>query len=191
MPVGGKGIAEREVVETITPGTVVEEDYLEKDKNNYLFAAGIYRDKLSIAYTDLSTGEFFASAFNADEAVQILRRELLRLSPGEMLIQQSLLEDSNDIARLINEQNNLLVNRYPDWAFDIDNSAGLLKKQFELHSLKGFGIEDDDPAVFSCGIILEYISDTSKSLLPHIRRLKIINDNDFLLLDESSLKILK
>ena len=191
MPVGGKGIAEREVIETITPGTVVEEDYLEKDKNNYLFAAGIYRDKLSIAYTDLSTGEFFASAFNADEAVQILRRELLRLSPGEMLIQQSLLEDSNDIARLINEQNNLLVNRYPDWAFDIDNSAGLLKKQFELHSLKGFGIEDDDPAVFSCGIILEYISDTSKSLLPHIRRLKIINDNDFLLLDESSLKNLE
>ena len=191
MPVGGKGIAEREVVEIITPGTVVEEDFLDKERNNYLLSAGIYREHLSIAYTDLSTGEFFASAFSADDAVSILRRELLRLNPGELLIQQSLLEDSNDVARLINEHTNLLVNRYPDWAFDIENSANLLKKQFNLHSLKGFGINDDDPAVFACGIILEYIADTSKSLLPHVRRLKIISDRDFLLLDESSLKNLE
>ncbi len=191
MPENGKGIAEREVVEIITPGTVVDEDFLEKDKNNYLLAAGVIRNKLSISYTDLSTGEFFTSSFDAERTVDILKRELLRLSPGELLIQQSLLEDNNDVARLLDEHNNLLVNRYPDWAFDITNSSELLKKQFKLHSLKGFGISDDDPAVFSCGIILEYIADTSKSLLPHIRKLNILNDRDFLLLDESSLRNLE
>ena len=191
MPAGGKGIAEREVVEIITPGTVVEEDFLEKDRNNYLFAAGVYRGNLSIAYTDLSTGDFFASTFEAGNSVEILKRELLRLSPGEILIQQSLLEDNDDAARLLNEQNSLLVNTYPDWAFDIDNSAGLLKKQFGVNSLKGYGIDDDDPAVFACGVVLEYLSDTSKSLLPHIRNLKIVRDEDFLLLDESSLKNLE
>ena len=191
MPVGGKGIAEREVVEIITPGTVVDEDFLEKDKNNYLLAAGKYKNSLSIAYTDLSTGEFFASSFNDKDLLDVLKRELLRLSPGEVLIQQSLLEDSDSVARLLDEQSNLLVNRYPDWAFDIENSSNLLKQQFKLHSLKGFGIEDDDPAVYSCGIILEYVSDTSKSLLPHIRKLKIIKDEDFLLLDESSLRNLE
>ena len=191
MPPGGKGIAERKVVEIITPGTVVDEDFLEKDSNNYLFAAGVYRDKLSIAYADLSTGEFFASSFDAAQAVEILKRELLRLAPGEILIQQSLLEDNDNIARLLDEQTNLLVNRYPDWAFDIENSADLLKKQFSLMSLKGLGINDDDPAIFACGIILEYIADTSKSLLPHVRRLRIIKDDDFLLLDESSLKNLE
>ena len=191
MPADGRGIADREVVEIITPGTVVDEDFLDKDKNNYLLAAGKYRNSLSIAYTDLSTGEFFASSFNADHTVEILRRELLRLSPGEVLIQQSLLEDNDSAARLLDERNNLLVNRYPDWAFDIENSAELLKKQFNLHSLKGFGISDDDPAVFSCGVVLEYLADTSKSLLPHIRRLKIIRDEDFLMLDESSLRNLE
>ena len=85
----------------------------------------------------------------------------------------------------------LLVNRYPDWAFDIENSSDLLKKQLGVHSLKGFGISDDDPAIFSCGIILEYITDTSKSLLPHIRRIRIIRDDEFLLLDESSLRNLE
>ena len=103
MPVGGKGIAEREVVEIITPGTVVEEDFLDKDRNNYLFAAGIYRKNLSIAYTDLSTGDFFASSFDAARTAEVLKRELLRLSPGEILIQQSLLEDNNEVARLIDE----------------------------------------------------------------------------------------
>ncbi|MDC7225901.1 MAG: DNA mismatch repair protein MutS [Spirochaetales bacterium] len=191
MPEGGKGIAEREVVEIITPGTVVDEDFLDKDRNNYLFAAGICRDSLSIAYTDLSTGEFFASAFDASKAADILKRELRRLSPGELLIQQSLLEENDEVARILDERTELLVNRYPDWAFDIENSSMLLKKQFNLMTLKGFGINDYDPAVFSCGIILEYIADTSKSLLPHIRRLRIIRDEDFLLLDESSLKNLE
>ncbi len=191
MPVGGKGIAEREVVEIITPGTVVEEDFLDKDRNNYLFAAGIYRKNLSIAYTDLSTGDFFASSFDAARTAEVLKRELLRLSPGEILIQQSLLEDNNEVARLIDEHRNLLVNRYPDWAFDIENSAEILKKQFGVNSLKGFGAADDDPALFSCGIILEYVGETSKSLLPHIRKLKILKDADFLLLDESSLRNLE
>ncbi|MDC7125748.1 MAG: DNA mismatch repair protein MutS, partial [Spirochaetales bacterium] len=65
LPEKGKGIAEREVTEIITPGTVVDEDFLEKDTNNYLMSAGIYKDKLSIAYTDLSTGDFYASAFDS------------------------------------------------------------------------------------------------------------------------------
>ena len=103
MPEGGKGIAEREVVEIITPGTVVDEDFLEKDSNNYLLAAGVHKNSLSIAYTDLSTGEFFASSFSADNKVEILKRELRRLLPGELLIQQSLLEEDDNIARLIDE----------------------------------------------------------------------------------------
>lgn len=191
LPENGKGIAERGVVEVITPGTVVDEDFLEKNKNNYLFAAGIYKKHLSIAYTDLSTGEFFASKFPASQCTEIMKRELLRLSPGEVLIQQSLLEDNDAVARLFSEQNHLPVNRFPDWNFDIENSSRLLCDQFKLHSLKGFGIDDDDPAVFSCGIILEYLADTAKSLLPHIRNLRIINDSDFLSLDESSLRNLE
>ena len=191
MPEGGKGIAEREVVQIITPGTVIDEDFLEKDKNNYLFSAGVFRDKLSISYIDLSTGDFFASVFDSKNANSILRREILRLSPCEILIQQSLLEENEDVAKLLDENRKLLVNRYPDWNFDIENSSDLLKKQFKLHSLKGYGIEDDDPVLFSCGIIIEYLSDTAKTLLPHIRGLKIISDNDFLMLDESSLRNLE
>jgi len=191
MPENGKGIAEREVVEVITPGTVVDEDFLEKDKNNYLLAAGICKKHLSLSYTDLSTGEFFTSSFPAEQAVEIMKRELLRLSPGEVLVQQSMLEDNDALARLFGEQDHLPVNRFPDWNFDIENSVRLLKDQFKLHSLKGFGIEDDDPAVYSCGIILEYLADTAKSLLPHIRNLRIVNDNDYLSLDESSLRNLE
>ena len=191
MPEGGKGIAEREVVEVITPGTVVDEDFLEKDRNNYLLSAGVYRKHLSVCYTDLSTGDFYASKFPAENCVEIMKRELLRLAPGEVLIQQSLLEDNDEVARLFQQQDHLPVSRFPDWNFDIENSASLLLRQFGIHSLKGFGIDDDDPAIFSCGVILAYLADTAKSMLPHIRSLCIIRDSDFLSLDESSLRNLE
>ncbi len=191
MPEGGKGIAEREVVEIITPGTVTEEDFLDSTRNNYLMSAGIYKKHLSISYIDLSTGEFYASSYPAESAYEILKRELLRLAPGELLIQQSIAESNSDISRLLKDRSSLLVNHFPDWSFDLENSYKLLTRQFKVSSLKGFGISDSDPSVYSCGVILEYLSDTSKSLLPHVRTLKLLNDSDFLLLDESSLRNLE
>ena len=62
LPPGGKGLAEREVVEVITPGTATEEDFLEARTNNYLVAVGNTQDLICLAYADLSTGELGLTA---------------------------------------------------------------------------------------------------------------------------------
>ncbi len=191
MPEDGKGIAEREVVEVITPGTVVDEDFLDRTANNYLFAVGRMKDTVSEAYLDLSTGEFRAGTFPWSERRERLRKELARLRPREILVQESILEDDPDLDRMFREREGLTVNRYPDWSFDLRESEEKLARLFDTRNLKAFGIEEGEPAVLSCGVLLSYVEDTSRSLLPHVRSILLHDDRETVGIDESTQKNLE
>ena len=189
MPVGGKGIAKREVVEIITPGTIVDEKFLDSTSNNYLAAFGGDSKGLSFSYIDLSTGEFRTTSFNWEDRSDKLRKEIARISPKEIIIQETLLEDK--VLSQILISGSYLLNRYPEWSFQLDTSVERLKNQFEVNTLKGYGFEDSDISLLTPGVILEYISEKSKSMLPHIRSLQFYTDSDYLNLDESTQKNLE
>ena len=182
----GKGLATREVVEIITPGTVVDEGYLDRGANNYLLAIGRLDDRLSMAWIDLSTAEFRAASCPLREARERVQREFQRLSPREVLLQESLLEGSDWLRDLLTQPEGLLVNRYPDWSFDLEANRRRLEKHLGVASLKGFGLEPDSAPIVAAGVILEYVEDTSKSLLPHVRSLQVDPEAAFVGLDEST-----
>ncbi|MBQ6905138.1 MAG: DNA mismatch repair protein MutS, partial [Spirochaetia bacterium] len=94
----GNKVMERVVTEVISPGTAIVEDYLDKNSNNYLLAIGKTGSYISIAYIDLSTGEFSAAKCTNSEKKDFLRKELFRLAPGEILIQETLYAEDQDIA---------------------------------------------------------------------------------------------
>jgi DNA mismatch repair protein MutS len=191
LPESGKGIADREVVEVITPGTVVDEDFLEQTDNNYLVALARIKETGSLSYIDLSTGEFYCSAFPWENRIEYLKKELLRLSTREILLQESILEDDPSVKRLFDSRENLILNRFPDWSFSLTESRKTLHRLLGVSNLKGFGIGDDNPAILSTGILIEYIEESSKSLLPHIRSVRLYSDSSFLSLDESTLRNLE
>jgi len=184
-PEKGQKVIERDVVEIITPGTTVDEDFLDKGSSNYLSCLASSGSYLSFSYIDLSTGEFFASCFPAGEA-EILRQELERLSIREMLIQESLLEENKQIASAIYDRNGLVLNRWADWLFDPAQARTRLEKQFGVANLKSFGLDENSAEIISAGTLLEYLETTSKSLLPHIRTIKVYSDSEFMGIDESS-----
>jgi DNA mismatch repair protein MutS len=187
MPVGGKGIAEREVVQIITPGTVVDEDYLDKSTNNYLTAIGESAGSVSLSSIDLSTGELRATLFPTEERLEGVRRELQRLGSREILVQESMLESDAAIERLLNDSDRIMINRFPDWDFDVETSAEKLLSQLSVSNLKGFGVnEETEGALLSVGVLLDYVADTQKSLLPHITDISIYRDTDYLGLDETT-----
>lgn len=188
LPKGGKGIAERDVVEIITPGTVIDEDFLDKGSNNYLAALGRSGKELSIAYIDLSTGEFLTTKIGWTEKNEKLKKELMRISPREIIVQESMLDDQID--RILS-QTQAVINRYPDWSYDIDSSRLKLERHFKVASMKGFGFSDNDAELLSAGVIIEYVEDTSKSLLSHIRHLASYREQDFVSLDEATQKNLE
>ena len=84
-PATAKGLVKREVVKIVTPGTLLEDDSLEKSSNNYLMAIYCQGHEVSIAYVDISTGELNASILDLDkvknEVAKILPREVLSNSP--------------------------------------------------------------------------------------------------------------
>jgi DNA mismatch repair protein MutS len=103
-----------------------------------------------------------------------------------MLIQESLLEENEKIASAIYDRNGLVLNRWADWLFDPLQSKERLEKQFGLSNLKSFGLDAQSAQIVSAGALLDYLDTTSKSLLPHIRTLKVYSGSEYLGLDEAS-----
>ncbi len=186
IPVPGKGIADRRVVEVITPGTTVDEDYLEKGSSNYLAALARVKDDLSFAYVEASTGDFRVCSFPADTGRDRLRRELERIQPKEIIVQESLIEERSDVAESVAERSGLVVNRWPDWLFDSARAAARLRSQFETANLKGFGLSDEAPEIVAAGAILSYLDETSKSMLPHVREIRRYAETEYVGLDDST-----
>jgi DNA mismatch repair protein MutS len=182
----GKGVIERKVIEVITPGTIIDEDFLDKGSSNYLAALAATSRFLSFAYIDLSTGDFFATSFPPEGAVERLRLEFERLEIREIVVQESLLEENEAIVRALDERASLVVNRWADWLFDRKRSREWLEKQFGQSALKGFGLSDRSAEVIAAGALLDYLDGTAKSLIPHVRVLNLYGDTEYLGIDEAS-----
>mgnify|MGYP000467188976 CR=1 FL=1 len=190
-PEKGKGIVDREVVEIITPGTVTEEEYLDQDRNNYLVSIGSHSRGIALCYVDLSTGDCAVRDLPFQEQDQILREELSRLEPSEILIQESLLEEREGLSRYLQSRSKVVLNRYPDWSFDGEASYGFLKRFFDLQNLKGFGFQENDPALMACGVLFEYIQENSQHVISHIRGIRRLEDQSYIGLDEATQKNLE
>ncbi|GHV79964.1 DNA mismatch repair protein MutS [Spirochaetia bacterium] len=182
----GKGVIERKVVEVITPGTTVDEDFLDKGSSNYLGALSGTATVVSFAYIDLSTGEFYATSFPQAAAAEKLRGELERLQIRELVAQESLLLELGEIAAAVLDRSTLVVNRWADWLFDLGRSRERLERQFGTASLRGFGLEDNSPEILSAGAVLDYLDNTARSLIPHVRSLSLYGDTEYVGIDESS-----
>ena len=197
---GGRGLVDREVVEVVTPGTTVDEDFLEQGANNYLMGVCLVADRLCVAWLDASTGEFRAwsklgsgshaepgsRAEPGDGALQeTLRSELYRLSPRELLIQQSLYERPG-VADAVGELESLFVERQPDWCFDAAAAADALKRRFGVASLKGFGFEDDAPELAAAGALMTYLDESARVASPHISGIYRYDDEACLAVDAAS-----
>jgi len=182
-----KGIIDRDVVEIVTPGTTIEEDFIDHAANNYLASVCSLEGNLCIACLDASTGEFraYSAADDKPSGMEFLRSELYRLSPREIIIQQSLYERP-EAASIIRELENTLVERRPDWSFDRKKACDDLKTRFGLASLKGFGFADDAPELAAAGILLDYLDENAKASSPHIQALLPYEMSDFLSLDEAT-----
>ncbi len=182
-----KGIIERDVVEVVTPGTTIEEDFIDHGANNYLASLCSLQGRLCIACLDVSTGEFraYSAPDTKPSGMEFLRSELYRLSPREVIVQQSLYERP-EAASIIHERENILVERRPDWSFDREKAGADLKERFGLVSLKGLGFSDEAPELAAAGILLEYLDDNAKARSPHIHALLPYEMSDFLSLDEAT-----
>jgi DNA mismatch repair protein MutS len=166
-PATSKGPVERKVVRVITPGTLSDEALL-TDRQDNLIVAVIENHASSknrsdadfgLAYLDMASGRFVITEPQTQEQLQA---ELQRLSPAELLYPENL----SDMA-LVDQYKGL--RRRPEWEFDIETAISLLNKQFGTKELTGFGVEDKLLGLSAAGCLFQYVKDTQRTALPHIK----------------------
>jgi len=176
-PATSKGPVEREVVRIVTPGTLTEEALLQERRDNLLVALHLDREGFyGVASMDLSAGRFVVQEFNGEEA---LLGEIERLQPAELLI-------SEDLSLPQGLQSRGGLRRLPPWHFDTETAARLLNQQFGTRDLTGFGCQDMPVAVAAAGALLQYVKDTQRAALPHLRALRSEHREDSVIMDAAT-----
>jgi DNA mismatch repair protein MutS len=176
-PTKSKGPVERRVVRIVTPGTLTDESLLEERRENLLAAIAEGHDGgFGLAVLELSSGRFWVLEVETREA---LASELVRLTPAEVLIaEDSPLADSLGLERGLT--------RRPTWHFDPDSGQRILTDQLGTRDLTGFGCADLALAIAAAGCLLQYVRDTQRAALPHIRGLSTERRDEAVILDAAT-----
>ena len=172
------GIVERKVVRVITPGTTFSEQILEQDVNNFTLALIEKNNVFGIAFADLSTGDFYATEI---EGIQNLKKEIYRISPKEVIMPEKTFSAEELKSTIKN------IYFYPLQK----NAEEEILEFFEIKKLHSFGIEKMPQAIQASQQLLSYFQETQKTDLKHISTIKKFNPEEFLPLDESTIRNLE
>jgi len=176
-PNSSKGPVERKVVRIVTPGTLTDDALLQERRDNLLVA--LHQDEegyFGLAWLDLSAGRFVVQEFSGEET---LLGEIERLQPAELLA-------SEDLTLPAVLQRLPGLRRLPPWHFDTQSAARALNQQFGTRDLSGFGCQDIPVAVGAAGALLQYVKDTQRAALPHLRGLRTEQHQDSVVMDAAT-----
>ena len=175
----GKRLIPREVVRTVTAGTVIEPQLLDSKTNNYLAAFVSDGLRAGIAYADITTGDFAATEIDNKDALT----ELQRLAPAEIIITESQAEFSNrDLPQFVTRFNNEF--------FHPAKAKKTILKHFGATMLKPFGLEDSPLAVSAAGALISYLRETQGDA-DQLTRLTSYDNGEFMMLDSNTLRSLE
>ena len=168
-----KGLVRRAVVETVTPGSVLAEDWLARERNNFLVACAPRGESTGVAALDVTTGEFiWESVLPAD-----LPLALARFEPPEIVVPAG--------SRPPLAPDAVTVTEREAWEFDPELAREDLIRAYGLASLDGLGVEAGDGAALgAAGALLRYARELKPGGLPHLARPRLVRRGDVLPLDE-------
>ncbi|WP_336941759.1 DNA mismatch repair protein MutS [Vibrio cholerae] len=175
-PATSKGPVERKVVRIVTPGTVTDEALLSERVDNLIAAIYHHNGRFGYATMDITSGRFQLSEPQTEEE---MAAELQRTSPRELLFP----EDFSPVHLMASRQGN---RRRPIWEFELDTAKQQLNQQFGTRDLVGFGVEQAKLGLCAAGSLIQYVKDTQRTALPHIRSLTWDRQDQSVILDAAT-----
>lgn len=155
---GKKGIVERGVVQIVTPGTIFDES-MTKNKNNYIACMMIFDFVYTLAFCDITTGEF--QVINIDKKDHLLNNQLASMEVKEIVVKSDCTYNFND---------SIMVSHY-------DNETFNEKYRDIFHNIK------DLKEIKVSTLLLNYLIETQKRDLEHLQMIEEINNQDFMTMD--------
>lgn len=178
-----KKLVKRGITELITPGVSIDDNVLNYKENNFLAAIHFYgKEKIGVAFLDISTGEFLTTEGTSDYIEKLLNS----FQPKEVLHDRNRREDF-----ITTFGNKYLTYEQEDWIYTTDAAMDRLLHHFETNTLKGFGVESLKAGIIASGAILYYLDHTHHQHISHITSLSRIDEDRFVWLDRFTVRNLE
>lgn len=184
-PKFAKGIVKRDVIEVVTPGVAFSEKILEQKQNNFLASVALpsplttSEHVIGFAFVDVSTGEFSVGEF----PLKYFAEQFGNLQAQELLVQK---RDLETVKTLLGEHVKPLFTKIDDWVYNRDYAYEILIGHFKTQSLKGFGIDGMSVGIVAAGAVMNYLQETQKTNIPHIKKIVPYNMSEYMVLDAST-----
>lgn len=187
---GYKAVVRREVIRVVTPGTIVEDNLLDYQSNNFLMAVvpdisqkSSSTKTISFSVIDISTGDFFVNTVVKDDFAGIIGM----YRPREILLPAHL--ELAEFATFLSSLSDAAFTYLPDTKFNPDIEKQRLEKYFKVQTLESFGISLPNELA-ACGALLEYLLITQKSEMPSLPTPRKVKYSDYLIIDTSTIRSL-
>ena len=181
-PKQAKGLVKREVTRIVTPGTNLNTQTLDETKNNYLMSVIYTSNAYGVSIIDVTTGDFYVTEV---DSLRKLLDEINKFTPSEIIYNESFYMSGIDLEDL-RSRLQIAVSAIESWYYDEELCDRILKKHFNVSTLDGLGLKDYSIGTIAAGMVLQYLYETQKTSLDHIRKLTPYQTNKFMLIDSSS-----
>ncbi len=176
-------LVKREVTQVLSPGTHFDERLLNATQSNYLVAICASGSHYGLAVVELTTAEFKATELESDSA---LAMELDRLRPAEVVCPSEAGSLRTFLASKFKH-----ITGYDDWVFAPETAQFTMREHFKVASLDGLGLRGRSLAVGAAGGVLQYLSQSLRRDVSHLRRFQFYHASDYLVLDTVTVRNLE
>lgn len=178
-PKKAKGIVKREVIRIVTPGTIMDQEELDETKNNYICAVAKNDNSFGFAIADITTGRCMVSDIGKKAR---LLDEIYKFTPSEIICTSDVISDVLNKDEL-SKRFPVSISDVPDWYFDEDKAAEIIKKQFGSDRIEGLGLRDFPKGTMAAGALFSYLYETQKSQLLQMNTITPYVADKYMLID--------
>ena len=187
-PAQTNDIVRREVIRVVTPGTIMDNNALDANKNNFLCSISANETGVGIALVDITTGECVAKEIATDDFSLSLLNEIAKYTPSEIIVNLRLWENTN-LVQEIKGRSGGIVRNYYGWSFEYEEAKRKVSAQFGM--LSELDLEDKPNCTSAIGALLLYLEETQKTELTNLKTVEINQSQQGMQLDMYSLRNLE
>lgn len=174
-----RGIVKRDVIRIVTPGTNINTNCLDETKNNYLMCVFFDKKEYGISIADITTGDYFVTQVNSEKD---FLDEVNKFEPSEIIC-NDIIYNNETLINNIKTRLDVYIYELEKSYFNLEDCSKNLKIHFKVDALEGLGLEKNKLQVIAAGAILKYISETQKSELQHITKIKPYITGKYMIID--------
>lgn len=183
-PRKAKGIVRREVTRVLTPGLHEESEILKADEHHFVVALALQGKGLALAAFDLSTGDLLVTE---PAGTSLALQELQRLDPKEVLIA----ERHAETVQALLDSSRFYVHFVEEWMTEPRSCSDVLRQQYGVQNLEGFGFSDDSALAVAAGTIINYVRQTRYETPIHLKPPRVYHLGNYMVLDRSTTRNLE